>query len=66
MYERLKDISQKIQELVSIDGGIYVDAMCLVMIVRLVAPLFGHAPMNAPEAGIWAATIGTFGYSKGK
>lgn len=66
MYDQIKMWWLRIQELLSVDGGLYIDAMCLVMIVRLVAPLFGYSPMTASEAGIWAATITTYGFSKGK
>lgn len=55
-----------IQSLLSVDGGLYVDAFAIVMLVRLVAVLFGKPPLTIEEAGIWGATIGTYGYVKGK
>ena len=63
--EQLKAKWKAIQELLSLDGGLYIDAFAVVMIVRLIAPMF-HAPaMTYAEAGVWAATISSFAYSKG-
>lgn len=55
-----------IQEFISVDGGLYLDLMCIVIVVRLLAVLKGYAPMTNAEAGIWAATIATFGASQFK
>jgi len=63
MRDKIMDWWKYVQDLLSVDGGLYVDWMCLVMIVRLGAVLFHFPPMNMAEAGIWAATISTYGYS---
>jgi hypothetical protein len=55
-----------IQGLLSIDGGLYVDLLCLVITARMIAPLFGKRPMTMAEAGVWSATIATYGASKFK
>jgi len=44
----------------SLDGGSWVDMFGVVMLVRLLAPLFHLPAMNAAEAGTWAATIASF------
>jgi hypothetical protein len=64
--ERLLLVWKKLQEFLSVDGGLYVDAMCVVIIVRLLAVLFKFPPMTAAEAGLWAATIGTYGYTSNR
>ena len=60
---RLLVIWKTIQEFLSVDGGLYVDAMCVVIIVRLLAVLWKFPPMTAAEAGLWGATIATYGYT---
>lgn len=47
-------------KLPSLDGGSWVDMFGLVILIRLLAPLFYLPPMNAAEAGIWAATVASF------
>ena len=44
----------------SLDGGSWVDLFGVVMLVRLIAPLFRFPPMTMAEAGIWGATIASF------
>jgi hypothetical protein len=63
---RLLQIWQTIQEFLSVDGGLYVDLMCITIIVRLIAVLFHFPPLTGAEAGLWAATIGTYGASQFK
>ena len=70
MLERLKrfliraeEISALLQNLVSVKGRLFVDMFAVVMVVRLIAVLAGKPPLTAAEAGMWAATIATFGYS---
>ena len=60
---KIKEAMDIVQDLATIRGGLYVDAFGLVMIVRLLAPLKGYAPMTPAEAGMWAATIAAYGYS---
>lgn len=55
-----------VQGLLSVDGGLYIDLMCLVIIVRLLAVLKGYSPMTNAEAGLWGATICTYGVGKFK
>lgn len=43
-----------------IDGGKFVDAFAVVMLVRLCGPLFHLPPMNASEAATWGTTIAAF------
>ena len=43
-----------------LNGGDFVDLFGVVMLIRLLAPLFHMPPMNAAEAGTWAATIASF------
>jgi hypothetical protein len=47
-------------KLPSLDGGSWVDLFGLVMLVRLIAPLFHLPPMTMAEAGTWGATIASF------
>lgn len=44
----------------NIKGGTFVDAFAVVMLARLIGPLFHLPPMNGAEAGMWAATISAF------
>lgn len=50
-------------KLPSFDGGIWVDLFGIVMLLRLLGPLFHFPPMTAAEAGVWAATIASFAAS---
>lgn len=61
----LQEIWSMAQDLISIKGGLYVDAFALVILVRLLAVLKGAAPLNPSEAGLWAVTIAAFSYSHG-
>jgi len=70
MIDRIKLYSSSIQAawkwlqgFLSIDGGLFVDAFAIVFLVRLLGPLRGYPAMNAPEAGMWAATIAAFAAS---
>lgn len=63
--EQLKAWWDYLQDLFSLKAGLYIDAFAVVMLVRLLAPLKGYPQMNAAEAGMWAATITAFAYSKG-
>lgn len=63
LFSTLKQVSSMVQDLISVNGGIYVDAFAIVMLVRLLGPLRGYPAMNAAEAGMWAATIAAFSYS---
>lgn len=47
-------------KLPSLDGGSWIDIFGLVMIVRLLGPLFHLPPMNSAEAATWGATIASF------
>lgn len=49
-------------KLPSLDGGSWVDMFGVVVLIRLLAPLFHLPAMNAAEAGTWAATISSFAY----
>jgi len=62
--DKLLAIWKKAQEFLTVDGGLYVDAMCIVIIVRLVAVLFKAPPLTASEAGLWSVTVGAFSASK--
>lgn len=64
MFDKVMDIWHKVQAFLSVDGGLYIDAMCLVILLRLLAVLKGYPPMTAAEAGLWGATICTYGYSQ--
>jgi hypothetical protein len=66
LLTRVKPIWEMVQDLLSVKGGLYVDALCLVIIVRVLAVLWGFAPLTGAEAGIWSATICAYGYTKGK
>ena len=66
MLDQLIQLSKKVQEICTVDGGIYVDLMCIVIVVRLLAVLFHCQPLNMAEAGLWASTISVYGYSKKK
>jgi hypothetical protein len=46
-----------------LDGGEWVDLFGIVMLIRLIAPLFHMPPMTFPEAGIWGTTIASFAAS---
>jgi hypothetical protein len=52
----------KLMKLPSLDGGSWVDLFGLAILARLIAPLFHFPPMNAAEAGTWAATIASFSF----
>lgn len=72
MLERIKSYIQKSQELwnmaqdvVSVKGGLWVDMFAIAVLLRLLGPFKGYPPLTAQEAGLWAATIGAFAYSKG-
>ena len=57
---RLFEIWQKIQEFLAVDGGLYVDVMCIVIIVRLIAVLFKFPPLTSSEASLWGVTVSAF------
>jgi hypothetical protein len=63
MYDKIKTLWMQLQDLLSVDGGLYVDAMCLVIIARLIAVLFHCPPLTGSEAGLWGVTIATYGYT---
>lgn len=50
-------------KLPSLDGGSWVDLFGVVILARLLGPLFHLPPMTAAEAGTWASTIAAFAYS---
>ena len=52
-----------LQDFLSVDGGLYVDVFCLIILIRLIAVLFRFPPLTPAEAGLWGATIATYGYS---
>jgi hypothetical protein len=43
-----------------ISGNQWVDVFGMVVLARLIAPLFHLPPMNMAEAGVWSATIASF------
>jgi hypothetical protein len=72
MIDKIKAYIQKAQELwnmaqdiISVKGGLWVDAFALVTLVRLLAPLKGYPSMTVQEAAIWGTTIAAFSYSNG-
>lgn len=72
MLDNIKAYIQKGQELldiaqdvVSVKGGLWVDLFAIAVLLRLLGPFKGYPPLTAQEAGLWAATIGAFAYSKG-
>jgi hypothetical protein len=66
MLDKIMSRWKWLQEFISVDGGIYIDAMCIVIVVRLLAVLKGYAPMTNAEAGLWSVTIATYGAGKFK
>jgi len=46
-----------------LDGGTWVDMFGVVILIRLILPLFHFPPMTYAEAGIWGTTIASFAYS---
>lgn len=63
--DQIKALWEYIQSLMEIRGGLYVDAFAIVILIRLLGPLFKFPPLSVQEAGTWAATIGAFAYSNG-
>lgn len=70
MLTKIKEFLGKTQELwrmaqdiVSVKGGLYVDAFALAVLLRLLGPFKGYPAMTPQEAGLWAATIAAFAYS---
>ncbi len=57
---RLLEIWKTLQQFLSVDGGLYVDLMCVVIIVRLLAVLWKFPPLTVAEAGLWGATVTAF------
>ena len=49
---QLLDIWKKVQEFLAVDGGLYVDLMCIVIVGRLIAVLFHFPPLTPAEAGL--------------
>ena len=62
--DKLLDIWKKLQEFLTVDGGLYVDVMCVVIIIRLMAVLFKFPPLTANEAGLWGVTVAAFSATK--
>lgn len=60
MLDKIKFYWGYIQGLLNVDGGLYVDAMCIVIIVRLIAVLFNRPPLTNAEAGLWGVTVTAF------
>jgi hypothetical protein len=72
MLDNIKAYIQKGQELwnlaqdiVSVKGGLWVDMFAIAVLLRLLGPFKGFPAMTPQEAGLWAATIASFAYSKG-
>ncbi len=63
MFDKLMLWWKRVQQFASIDGGLYIDAFAIVMLLRLLGPLRGYPAMTPSEAGMWAATIGAFAVS---
>lgn len=60
------ELWKRIQAALAVDGGLYVDAFALVLIVRLLAVLWGYPPVTGPEAGVWASVVSAYAYSNKK
>lgn len=65
MLDKIKFYWAYVQQLLSLDGGLYIDAFAVCFMVRLLGPLRGYPPVNMAEAGMWSATIAAFAYGKG-
>jgi len=63
MLDNIRFYWDYIQDLLSVDGGLYVDFMCVAVIIRLLAVLWRFPPMSNAEAGLWGVTIATYGYT---
>jgi len=63
MIEKIKYYWTALQDLLEVEGGLYVDLMCIVITARLLGVFFHFPPMTYAEAGVWGTTIATFGYS---
>ena len=55
-----KNVSSVVQDALSVNGGLYVDAFAIVTLLRLLAPLKGYPAMSLAEAGIWGTTIAAY------
>lgn len=58
--DKLLQYWKMVQQFMNVDGGLYVDAMCVVIIVRLLAVLFHFPPLTNAEAGLWGVTVTAF------
>lgn len=54
---------QWLQDFLSLQGGLYIDAFAIVFLVRLIGPLKGLPAINPSEAAMWSATIAAFAAS---
>lgn len=62
-FDEVKLVWKWLQDFLSLDGGLFVDAFAVVFLVRLLAPLRGFPPLTMAEAGMWGVTIASFAYS---
>ena len=63
MLNKIKEYWLYLQSLAELNGGLYVDAFAIVILVRMWAVLHGYPALTPQEAGLWAVTIGAFAYS---
>ena len=71
MLDKIKGYIQKGQELwnmaqdiVSVKGGLWVDAFAIATLLRLLGPFWGFPSMTVQEAAIWGTTIAAFAATK--
>ena len=61
--QKAQQVWDMLQDLASMKGGLYVDLFAIAVLLRLLGPLKGYPSMTIQEAGLWAATIGSFAFS---
>jgi hypothetical protein len=59
----IQDIWNRVQEFLDISGDCWMGALTATAIFRVIYAAFGHVPVNAAEAAVYASAVTAFAYS---
>ncbi len=63
MFSKIKELWEKVQDLMDVRGDTIMMVMSSVFIARVIMAAFGKPGINANEAAFYASAIASFAYS---
>jgi hypothetical protein len=63
MYDKVKMWWERLQDFADVSGDCWMGLFTLVILIRVLAVLFGKIPLNCNEAAVYSAAIACFAYS---